>query len=828
MVNPDFSKLDIKESYNEDSLNIALSKAHAKNTILFLGAGFSLGCYNKSGNELLLAKRLSRKICQLGGFEEDDDLTFSADYYLKYYDPAKLIGLLKKSFAVEKVAGFHENIASVNWRRVYTTNYDNAYEVAAGKVGRSIIPITLEESPTLYFGNRSICVHINGAIQTLDNETLENSFKLSESSYTKSDAFANSPWAYRFKKDLELCSQIIFVGYSLYDMEIKRLLVENDDIIRKTFFITREDVSIKSHHRLSAFGEVFPIGVQSFGELLKKTKPKQYPKSMRYLSALKKETLNLEEYYRDTEIRDFLLRGKCNINYVASSLTSKKSPYAIERVQVGEALNILKSQNIVIFHGAIANGKSVIVQQVMANLIIEGKQVYTVKDKEADFEKDIEKLAEMSETVYLVVDNFDDHLDIIRYFSTSLGDNGKLVLTERPQRYRRALKALQEFEIEPYTLNVDYLYSEEIKAIDKLVYEAGLWGNLASLNPEKRILYISDECESQISFILLEILKAPYVISLFKDAIYPIIEYPDTKKTVYAICLMQLVYPSECNKSFISDISESNHIYSQEFEERLKASSVFEIRGNEIITRSAILGVFILKNLYNSSYSIDQIVRIVEKIRRNRKSQTKEQKTLSSNIMKFATISAILPDVDKPSSYIEFYEKLKQEVPDVMGNPHFWLQFGMAVLSADHTDHLSDAERLFTFAYSKAENIPGYNTTYIDNQFARLNLLKAIQEKVPDESFQLFLKAHSILKNEESDKYKFRQAKLYIDYYEIRYNDLSIGDRVKFEHSLKLIIRQYEDFMLKLYHYGTVPPYHRKHLYEFKNIINQIVEQRNK
>lgn len=174
---------------------------------------------------------------------------------------------------------------------------------------------------------------------------------------------------------------------------------------------------------------------------------------------------------------------------------------------------------------------------------------------------------------------------------------------------------------------------------------------------------------------------------------------------------------------------------------------------------------------------------------------------------------------------MEFYDKLKKEVPFVTSNPHYWLQYAMAIMS---TNNLPDAEIILKTAYSKAENNPDYDTTYIDNQFARLNLKKAIQETNQDQSFKYFTEAHNILRQEDSDIYKFRQAGLYITYYENRFNHLSKGNKVKFEHSLKEITKQYERFISFEYRSGEVPPFQLDNLKSFKDVIDDISEKRNK
>ncbi|WP_018015600.1 SIR2 family protein [Teredinibacter turnerae] len=822
----DISKLgsvDVKASYDSESLESLIAKAHAGNAILFLGAGFSKGSVCESGKELPLAGQLSIEICKLGKFEEDEDLAYSADYYLKYNDPAKLVGMLRGRFHVTEVSDFHKSIASVNWRRVYTTNYDNAYELAAGCSEKVVSPITLDHNPGNYFRNRDICIHINGAIQTLNSESLETIFKLSESSYTNSDAFSDSSWSYRFKKDIELCSQIVFVGYSLYDMEVKRLLVNNDLIKKKTFFIASPDISTKSHHRLSSFGEVFPIGVENFGNLLSKNKPDSYPKELSYMSSFKKEDISYDAKYSGSQIRDFLLRGKCSLNHISYSLTSDSSPYAVEREQVGEALNILKKKNVVILHGSLANGKSVVLDQIASNLIMEGKNVFSVKDREAGYESDIEKIAESNQISYLIIDDFESSTDIVRYYSSCLGDNGKLILSERPNGYKKAVATLSDLGIGTYNINVDYLHKSELESLDEIISNTGLWGKYAGLSKEARIRRLEKECESQLSVTLMNILKSPDVISRFSSAFSNILKHPDTKKTVHAICLIQHICPSECNKSFISDISDSSHVYSREFEERINESNIFEVKGSELTTRSSIFGTFLLNSLYKSSYSIDQLVRVVEKLNKNRSTQTKEESEMYRGIMKFGTISAILPDDDKPGSYIEFYEKLKDKVPNVIGNPHFWLQYAMAVMS---TNNLSDAEIILDTAYAKANNNPEYDTTYIDNQYARLNLKKAISEPQSKLCYELFEKAHNILKREESDIHKFRQAGLYITFYQSRFSTLPKRDKVNFEHAIKHIIRQYEGFLAYEYPTGDVPPFHIENIESFRDVLKDIASSR--
>ncbi|EGQ9897704.1 hypothetical protein FZI59_23805, partial [Vibrio parahaemolyticus] len=691
------------------------------------------------------------------------------------------------------------------------------FELASGNCSKPIRAITLEDNPTQLFRCRDICVHINGAIQNLHSDSLEKSFKLSESSYTNSDAFSDSSWSYRFKKDIEMCTQILFIGYSLYDMEVKRLLVNNEQIKNKTFFITRTDISTKEHHRLSKFGEVFPIGNELFSKNLVENKPKSLPMGINYLSALKQQKLEYESEYSDSDVRDFLLRGISNINKITSSLTSSGAPFAIKRTQIDEVLNLLKEHNVVVIHGSLANGKSVILQQIQAMLLLESKKVFTIKDIEANYEEDIEKLGETKEDIYLIIDDFEQSLDLIRYFCLYLKEHGKLILSERPHKYRRAISILESYEIQSYHIGVDYLMENEIIDLEKQISLAGLWGEYAGRSHKSKIEKLKKSCESQLSLILMDILKSKDVAERFERDFQNILKHPDTKKTLHSICLIQHISPSQCTKSFISDISNSNHVYSSEFENRINESNIFEYNNNILTTKSAIFSTFILNSLYKSSYSIDQLVLILEKLQRNWSLLMEEQKNIYSSMMKFSTISSILPDSDKPSCYIEFYEKLKRSVSGVTTSPHYWLQYGMAIMS---TNNLEDAERILTEAEERAKTKNWEDMEYIENQFARLYLKKAIREKDPSICISLFEKADNLLKHHRDDIHKFRQAGLYITFYNEKYPSIiSGGQRAKFEKSMKNITKKYEEFLAWEYPSGDIPPYHEDNINEFKTVI---------
>lgn len=147
---------------------------------------------------------------------------------------------------LREVSEYHEKICSLPWRRFYTTNYDNSIELACLKTGRRIESLDIDDLPKDHISQGDLCVHLNGAIDKAIISDLDSKIKLTNSSYLSPQSFISSQWNYVFKRDLETASAVIFVGYSMYDMDVQRLLYQTDSLVEKTYFIVHENASFET------------------------------------------------------------------------------------------------------------------------------------------------------------------------------------------------------------------------------------------------------------------------------------------------------------------------------------------------------------------------------------------------------------------------------------------------------------------------------------------------------------------------------------------------------------------------------------------------------
>ena len=235
--------------------------------ILFIGSGFSLGATNEKNDKFKTATPLAHKLLKECEFEEKDfinDLGIASRIYQETKGEIDLVEFLRKEYTAIDITSEQELIAQINWQRVYTTNYDNVFELACEKTKKRIQSVILSDRPNDYKDKSNICIHINGDIKRLTQERLNNEFKLTNVSYLTED-FNKSEWSPLFRSDLQTAKSIFFIGYSMqYDLDLQRIVFSTPNLIEKIFFIIGEQASKAEQMLIKTFGQPFPIGVKNF------------------------------------------------------------------------------------------------------------------------------------------------------------------------------------------------------------------------------------------------------------------------------------------------------------------------------------------------------------------------------------------------------------------------------------------------------------------------------------------------------------------------------------------------------------------------------------
>ena len=802
------------ERISEDIL-IKISTGKA---ILFTGAGFSSDAKNILGEEPPRSKELAKKICNLGGFPEDEDLRYAADYFMAKNDASKLIDLLKDNYSLLSVGKDQADICSIDWRRFYTTNYDKSIEMASAKAEKVVECIDLDKRTDLYYKRANLCIHLNGSIDSLNEESLQNGFKLSTSSYISADSFLKSDWHFHFKRDLERSNAIIFIGYSLYDIEIQKILFDNQDLREKTYFITREDIDSKTKFTLGKFGRVVTIGMKGFADLINKNKIlfERKDEEINFESLVKYSISNDNTDIKDAYIENFLMYGNIEQLFIENAVVgSPQSPYLILRNQLEQVLYFSESHENTIIVGEFGNGKTVFLNELLPYLSVNNINVYTLEDDDGDYMSDIDKLSKISFKSIVILDNYEKYLDLIQYFGNVKPSNVAIVASSRTGEHEKLRPKLNDFNFRYNELNIDYLTDDESIALISIFDNSGLWGSKAGFSQERKKDYIANKNDRQISLNLLSLLDSPQIKDRVSNILTNLMENKEYKETIFAIAFLEVLNITVYD-SLTSEIAFNDSIYSSEFRNNGDFSQLFKVSRNKINSRSSLFCIYLIKNNFTPSFIIAQLHKIAKKFseieRRNF-----EQERIFKSILKFSFVERMLPETNKKSNLLRYYQELKVNVPWLKEDPHFWLQYGMACIPYKE---YAKAQGYFDQSYALAAKRNNYHTDNIDTQQARLFILNALNSNSNNDIYSHFEKAHDLLSKIKNDVYKFRQLNLYREFYEKSFQNLSKRDQVKFEHACKSMI----DNILSAEKHGKIDPSGQRKVGESKKVLSKIIE----
>ena len=173
-------------------IETAIENALNGDAILFLGSGASIGTVNVSGTSMLSASDLAKKI-----YPDVTDLQQATELFIEdnnengFDGEMELISFLKQEFRCKTPLYEHRELTSINWKRIYTTNYDDIIETAYKEQGINIKSATTSSNiKECLTDNDLLYLHINGYINQLTKESLFSDFKLSSFSYN-TDQFTN-------------------------------------------------------------------------------------------------------------------------------------------------------------------------------------------------------------------------------------------------------------------------------------------------------------------------------------------------------------------------------------------------------------------------------------------------------------------------------------------------------------------------------------------------------------------------------------------------------------------------------------------------------------
>ncbi|MBZ7250376.1 SIR2 family protein [Klebsiella oxytoca] len=800
----------------QEKIDLLIEKMKFGDPVLFTGAGFSYGMTNLKSSQPKGVADLSAILLKDAGIVDSNEIPLKdiVDFYINENKINELIATLEDEFLISEVCNYHRELAGINWRRCYTTNYDFGFELACSNIQkkmRTINPLTGSE----YLRDGNVCIHINGDMNILSKESLSNEFALGDISYVH-NKFDETYWFKLLRKDFESAPAIVFIGYSLYDEMIKKILKSNDRFREKTFIITSPYASPSDLFKLKIYGHVLNIGTESFAEMIR-------GKYNEIILPIKQDALRNLVKHDDgddrkeitmVDINNFLLFGKIDRKKIHSDyknfLNNEKNHFIPRITYILECVEKIKKNKNILIKSEIGNGKSVLLEQLIKHLSeTEDVNIYTPTEIDISsppsYSDDLEKLRDSNVLSVIICDDLNQNQYLLSDFSMLKNANNVILISSiRNIEYDKIDFMNVDFDTiiidELSTKSIDESLKSEVDYLIELVDILNFWGEekvTLPINTKRKIL--AEDYKNQISETLLDLFSSENIINKISEYLDSIVKDPKTRDISFLILLFKYLN-IHIDNYIIRGLLGSDYIDSISFKKNEYISLFYsDDRNSGFTNKSSIFCSITLKNLFANKYKTDTFLNLVglietEKGRRNSEKDSNIihlKDSLIKEIMRFSNIDNLLKEMDGKKSYLfTYYSDLILKAKWLSRESHYWLQLAMAKIA---NDRLDDAQNDLKTAYKWANEkqaIRNYSTSSIDTQQARLYIKKAIKEQHDKAVWDYFISAHVLLSKCENDKYRYRQVKEYERFFNLKYNILSVKNKNGFKSCCEHMLSQ--------------------------------------
>lgn len=384
-----------------------LNRARNGGAILFCGAGFSADCLNFNPDEALGtgAQLLALFNQELGQQPPYKDLKNAAEALWERRADHGMLNLLKNHFTVAEITADLANILRYPWEAVYTTNYDNAIELAAQEAKKPIEAINnTDDLPNE--SNMLSVIHLHGYVNKWDIHNIRESCVLTADSYMKLTQVHR--WIDRFRSDAAKAQIVVFVGFNANDFHLNQAIYDLTGLREKAFFINRPtakaDPDVKAGQE--RLGIPLYFGHKGLAKKIDGLLLEDAPEEPNVASFKVVQPLNpAQEVPAAEEIENLFIFGETDPQQFARDMANGVSQYHIRRHAIDEALESIKvGSRILLFTGYPCDGKSILVDD-LAQRLSGARTVYKLVMPYESLLKEVANILHHADDSALVIEN---------------------------------------------------------------------------------------------------------------------------------------------------------------------------------------------------------------------------------------------------------------------------------------------------------------------------------------------------------------------------------------------------------------------------------------
>uniref|UniRef100_UPI0012EDCE83 SIR2 family protein n=1 Tax=Mesorhizobium xinjiangense TaxID=2678685 RepID=UPI0012EDCE83 len=591
------------------------SQIEAGTAILFLGAGFSAEATNINDDKIKDVQGLVKFLLEEIGETSIEcyDLETAAEEYQQFHGKSgveKLTAALHANFRSKTPTEDQRVIVCQPWYRIYTSNYDDVVENICFEEKK---PITTREVTDPVFPpmpDTTQLIHIYGNITRAAADEFRKHFLLTESQRDNSP-FIKSPWMRRFHDDVLTASSVVFVGFSLNDIDIRRLLGSLPrEVLSKVHFVTSPSTRKPVITRMSKYGSAHPIGMAAFATCLGS---KRTGAPAREYTALPMSLQELEfspalkASVASRDIENLMISGDIDLDKLSNAdISGEPGGYTITRSlnSYTRAIQNSSGERPILVHGDIGNGKTVFAYQLAYHFSQKNHRIFKVR-REPENTGDVLSYLQALDSPALVV--FDDVMRFPKLPSaivamqrkdiTVLATVRSIVVDTAHDRVRARLGNATPIEID---LNMPL--KDENHRIVRYLNENGLWGTQSDLTESEKLNLVEKKCGGQLRDVVLTLYQTGSLHKRVEELLLNLQGIDNSSREVIAFSALLSYADFEhlCRFLDIADLVNYSGIL-EELRETLvenELGTLVRLETGDLVVRSPALAQFILVRVF--------------------------------------------------------------------------------------------------------------------------------------------------------------------------------------------------------------------------------------
>ncbi len=732
--------------------------------ILFCGAGFSADCLNFEPDEKLGtgAQLLDLFNTELKQNPPYRDLQNAADALHDQIADHGMMKLLKERFTVANVTSDMTDLLRYPWQSIYTTNYDNALELAAQAAIKPAEPLNNTDDPNTSTPRLPI-IHLHGYVQKWDVRNFRESCVLGAESYSKLTNVKK--WLDRLRRDIDQAQIVIFVGFNAGDFHLNQAINDLTGLREKAFFINRPtaqadpDVTA-AQKRLGAPLFIGRAGLaDSIREILTEPAPKE-PRLASFAPYTPPEPATTVP--TQTQIEDLFLYGKIEPRQLARDYTNDISEYHVRRSAIAETLTaIAGGARIVLFDGYPCDGKTMVTAD-LAYRLSGTRPVYQMHQAYENLLNEVADIFHYAPNAALIIENcFDLPLERLTSIARQVeGQEGVLILTSRAVAVDASpvklssLKAFSRF----WRKSLVEIDEIEARVLSDLADQIAGWRDFHALGYDARLRFILGTCKASLPHFLMRLLQSEYVTRRYREEFNKLALTKDERSAI-VIALYVAHIGENAPVSLLSNAMGIDYGAVVDNLNKRAGSESFRLvrRSGEIIQTVPSIGAEnILRNLFNDTDIVDAIAPLLKNL--SLVKRTDFEQLIFRQLMRYSILSIVVTDKEAVDHFFE----CNKQTPEIRRMPLFWLQWHMAKCAARE---LPDAEKFLEQGYTEAAKYERrtkkkFDRRQLDDRRAKFLMLRVEQSSktgggLSNDFKEAIALADKILRQDEPQHYPF-------------------------------------------------------------------------